>query len=406
MSNTQKVSQQGSGKRFLVPAVSFALGVALAALVFFAMPRQNTSVSTPEEEATTTTEAASSEATTAQASFDNANIDYAKTFPSWSKDSKSLAELVSFVADVTNKDSKNYKEPAERIATFDMDGTIICEKAPIYVDYMLLIHRVLDDPAYTAEPDVVELLQKIRDAAMRGEKKDEYSPGKHVAIAHEFVGMTPEEFRTYVNDFIDSVPAVGFDGMTYGQSFYKPMLEVIDYLRANDFDVWMVSACEREVTRAVVERLGIPADHVVATNVAYATTGLGNERSDEYTMEQGEQVIMSEPLDDIECGKTGKVLAIAREIGSHPLLAFGNSSGDYAMLNYAEASGGMGLLVVADDTEREYGSAQKSAEQYDLIKQESWTGFSMADDWATIYGDGVTKTELPGLVEEELDQAA
>lgn len=400
MTDTRTDSNKG-WQRFVVPCVTFVLGVAIAALIFVGMPKQDATTSAPESGNAATTGSATEAVT-----FDNANIDYATTFPSWNKDSKNLAELVSFVADVTDPASPNYKEPAERIATFDMDGTIICEKAPIYVDYMMLIHRVLDDPDHKADPDVVELVEKIRDAAMRGEKKDEYSPGKHVAIAHEFVGMTPEEFRAYVNNFLDTVPVVGFDGMTYGQSFYKPMLEVIDYLRANDFDVWMVSACEREVTRGAVERLGIPHDHVIATNVAYTTTGQGDERPDEYNMEQNETVVMSEPLDDIECGKNGKVLAIAREIGNLPLLAFGNSSGDYGMLNYAEASGGMGLLVVADDTVREYGNEEKSAEQYDLVKKETWTPFSMKDDWATIYGEGVTKTELPGLADEDLAEAA
>ncbi|MBR1829049.1 MAG: haloacid dehalogenase-like hydrolase, partial [Atopobiaceae bacterium] len=187
---------------------------------------------------------------------------------------------------------------------------------------------------------------------------------------------------------------------------YQPMLEVISYLQANDFDVWMVSACEREVVRAAVTPLGITPDHVISTDVAYATTNQGDAVADDYTMEQDEQVILSEPLDEVECGKIGKVLAIAREIGSRPLLSFGNSSGDYAMLNYAEASGGMGVLVVADDLEREYGDAEKSAEQYDLVTKESWTAFSMRDDWATIYGVGVTRTELPGLAEEELAEAA
>jgi hypothetical protein len=76
------------------------------------------------------------------------------------------------------------------------------------------------------------------------------------------------------------------------------------------------------------------------------------------------------------------------------------------MLNSAESSGGMGLLVVADDVEREYGNEEKSAKQYELVGEESWTAFSMRNDWATIYGEGVTKTELPGLAEQELAEAA
>ena len=378
--------------------IAFALGVALAAIVFAAWPKANGGA----QPADTPAPSQEQEATPAQ----NEPLDIAATFPSWDQDSASLAELIAFVDDVCNPASPNYREPAERIATFDMDGTLICEKAPIYIDYMMLLHRVLDDPTHKARPKVVKLCENIREYALRGEKNSDYSAGKHVAIAHEFAGMTPEEFRAYVSDFLATEPVIGFDGMTYGQSFYKPMLEVLDYLRANDFDIWMVSACEREVVRAAMAPFSIAPDHVIATDVAYATTNQGDAVIDEYIMEQDEQVVLAEPLDEVECGKNGKVLAIAREIGSRPLLAFGNSSGDYAMLNYAEASGGMGLLVVADDTEREYGDAEHSAEQYDLVNEESWTAFSMANDWATIYGEGVVKTELPGLAEEELAEAA
>ena len=400
MTETENPSASQSKLR-LYTLLTFVLGIALTAIAFNIAAKVNPSATPATSAATTQPQAGSKVVKTADGA-----VNITDTFPSWNPKSTSLAELVSFVEDVSNPESPNYREPADRIATFDMDGTIICEKAPIYLDYMLLLHRVLDDPNHQAAPDVVELCQKIRECAMRGEKNSEYSPGKHVAIAHEFAGMTQDEFRAYVADFLKTEPVVGFDGMTYGQSMYKPMLEVMDYLRANDFDIYMVSACEREVTRAVVEPLGISPDHVIATDVAFTTTGQGDELPDEYTMDQSEKVVLGEPLDEIECGKNGKVLAIAREIGKRPLLSFGNSSGDYAMLNYAEASGGMGLLVIADDLDREYGSEKNSAEQYDLVKQESWTAFSMKDDWSTIYGEGVTKTELPGLAEKDLADAA
>ncbi|MBR4249894.1 MAG: haloacid dehalogenase-like hydrolase, partial [Verrucomicrobia bacterium] len=199
-----------------------------------------------------------------------------------------------------------------------------------------------------------------------------------------------------------------FEGMTYGQSFYQPMIEVIRYLKANGFDVWMVSACEREVVRALVERFDIPFDHVIATDVPYVASGKGDKAADEYNMGQEEQILLGAPLDEVECGKSGKAAAIAREIGKRPVLAFGNSSGDYSMLNYAEGNPyhtGMGFFVVCDDTEREYGSEAKAAEYYSVVEKEGWTAFSMANDWSTIYGEGVKKTELPGASEELPDAA-
>ena len=286
-----------------------------------------------------------------------------------------------------------------------MDGTILCEKAPIYVDSCLTMYRVLDDPTYAATEEERASMQEMRDHAYAtGEHYDPAGLTKNDLIASAFSGMTPEEFRAYVASFADTVDAVGFSGMTYGQSFYRPMLEVIDFLRSCGYDIWMVSACEREVVRGLVERLGIPMDHVVATDVVYAASGSNGTVADEYNMGRDESIVLTGPLNEIECGKPGKPAAIAREIGKRPVLAFGNSSGDFSMLNYAEGNPdhpGMGVLVVCDDTVREYGSETKAAGFYAEVEKEGWTPFSMANDWLTIYGEGVEKTDLPGSSAEE-----
>jgi ATP-dependent RNA helicase DeaD len=110
----------------------------------------------------------------------------------------------------------------------------------------------------------------------------------------------------------------------------------------------------------------------------------------------------------LEVASDGKVDAIAREIGKRPVLSFGNSTGDYSMLNYAEGNpdhAGMGVFVVCDDTEREYGSDEKAAEFYVEAEKQDWTAFSMANDWKTIYGDGVQKTKLPGTEESQSNAA-
>ena len=125
-------------------------------------------------------------------------------------------------------------------------------------------------------------------------------------------------------------------------------------------------------------------------------------------MGKDEKILLGSPLDPVECGKSGKAAAIVREIGKRPVLAFGNSSGDYSMLNFAEGNPkhtGMGFFVVCDDTVREYGSDEKAAEYNKIVEEQGWTAFSMANDWKTIYGDGVKKTELPGI-EEALPNAA
>ena len=337
-------------------------------------------------------------------------VDAAEAFPSWNPDSATLKELVDFVAASTDESDPGYLEPVDRIAVFDMDGTILCEKAPVYVDYCLTMYRVLDDPTYNATEEERDAMQQVRDHAYsEGETFHPETITKDDLVASAFAGMTPAQFRDYVRDFANKVDAVGFEGMTYGESFYKPMLEVISYLKANDFDVWMVSACEREVVRALVEQYDIPLDHVIATDVPYVASGKGeDEVADDYNMSQDEEIVLGAPLDPVECGKSGKPAAIIREIGKRPVLAFGNSSGDFSMLNFAEGNPdhtGMGFFVVCDDTEREYGSDEKAAEFYQIVEKENWTGISMANDWKTIYGDNVKKTGLPGA-EEELANAA
>ncbi len=324
-------------------------------------------------------------------------VDYAAIFPSWNQDSASLHELVDFVSASIDESNPGYLEPADRIAVFDMDGTILCEKAPIYIDYCMTMYRVLDDPTYHATEEERSAMQQVRDYAYsEGETFHPEGLTKDDLVASAFAGMTPEEFRAYVVNFADTVNVVGFDGMTYGQSFYLPMIEVVRYLQANDFDVWMVSASEREVVRALVERYGIPYDRVIATDVPYVASGKGDEPADSYNMGRDEEILLGAPLDEVECGKSGKPAAIAREIGKRPVLAFGNSAGDYSMLNYAEGNNGMGFFVVCDDVEREYGSDEKAGKYYAEAEKEGWTAFSMANDWKTIYGDGVQKTELPG----------
>ncbi|MCR5783129.1 MAG: haloacid dehalogenase-like hydrolase [Clostridia bacterium] len=390
-------------KNRLFTVLAFLAGVVITVVIIFAI-KGNLSFRKSREDSTKKTAES-----TQLSSGSGEELNYTETYPSWNPDSESLRELVSFVSDTTDKKSSGYLEPADRIAVFDMDGTILCEKAPVYIDYCLTMYRVLDDPSYEATDEERSAMQQVRDHAYTyGETFKPEGITKDDLVASAFAGMTPEEFRAYTVNFADNNEVVGFSGMTYGQSFYKPMIEVIDYLRANDFDVWMVSACEREVVRALVERFDIPYDHVIATDVPYYTSELGDDIADNYNMDSDESILLGAPLDEVECAKSGKSAAIAREIGKRPVLAFGNSSGDFSMLNYAEGNpdhAGMGFFIVCDDTEREYGSEEKASEFYEEVEKQSWTAISMAKDWKTIYGEGVQKTGLPGT-ESSLSEAA
>ena len=397
---------KGGLSAIMALALSFVLCIALAGC---GQTAGDSSAATEEATTDATADEATTDATadaTEPAAFDNDNIDYATVFPSWQADSKALAEIVDYVRSVTDESGADYVPAEDRIATFDMDGTIVCEKAPFYADWCMLLNRVLDDPSYN-EPDykpsaeAVRQCQEIRDCINAGGKPtEEMEKNKARMIATEFAGLTQEEFREFAANFAKSVDAVGFSGMTYGESWYKPMIEVINYLKANNFDVWMVSACEREFVRAIVPTvLDIPLDHIIGTDVSFEATKQGDEEYDKYNMEQGEDVLLGEELGQ-ETAKAGKPIAIAREIGKQPIMSFGNSSGDYAMLNYAQsnpAHKGRGVLVLCDDYEREYGDEDRAKEQTEIAEKEGWILVHMSDvDWATIYGDAVTKVGLPG----------
>ncbi len=332
------------------------------------------------------------------------------SFASWNADAASLAKLVAYVQATTEEGGAGYVAPEDRIAVFDMDGTFICEKAPVYMDYMLLLHRVQDDPSFTPTDEMRALCDDIRTSADEGVPLNDADRAykKNDALAESFAGMTFDEFHAYVTNFMATEEVEGFSGMTYGESFYKPMLEVIEFLQANDFNVYVVTACEREVVRAVVEPLGIDAAHVIGSDWAYTASNQGGEEGQDYTYEKADDLLIAGYYLG-ETGKTNKVIAIQREIGKHPVLAFGNSSGDFAMLNYTldnDENPSASFLVVADDTQREYGDAQKAADMRSEADAAGWTAISMRDDWATIYGDGVEKTQLRADETQELAEAA
>ncbi len=378
---------------FVAPLLALILGAgALWGCAPLAQPQ-----STPSKAPETATQAATGD------------IDIATVFPSWNPESKSLAKLVDFVKEATNKEGENYVEPKDRVATFDMDGTLISEKAPVYIDWCLLMYRLLEDPNYEVPYQYSEELNQIRANADEGIIDEDLDPAKNEMLADTFQGEEPQELYAYIQKFLDKVEAEGFEGMTYGKTYYRPMAEVIDYLRANDFDVYIVSACEREVARAVANYMfGIEPDHVIGTDWGTKATGQTDEANNQYTFALDDKLVYNgEKLE--EAAKLNKVIYIERQIGRIPILAFGNSSGDYAMLNYAQSNPnhkGMGLLVLCDDVKREYGDTARADEQQEEANEQGWTTFSMADDWATIYGKGVKKTQLAAGKKAESDSTS
>ena len=311
---------------------------------------------------------------------------------------EALTALQDYVRDVTNPSSPNFIKAEDRIATFDMDGTFVGELYPTYFEYNLLEYRALDDPAYKdiAPEDVRETAQEIRDFVRDGKKLPDHFDMKHAyAAAKAYSGMTLAQFDAYVKTYAQQ-PANGFTGMTYGESFYKPMLEVFEYLKDNGFTYYVVSGSDRFICRALVESIGIEPNRVIGMDVKLMSSSQGTEAGVDYTMSQKEDLVRTDEL-IIKNLKTNKVLQISQEIGKVPVLSFGNSSGDCAMHNYCMGNQKYRtatFMLVADDDARDHADLAEGARREAKWREAGYHVISMKNDFKTIYGDGVVKVDF------------
>ena len=309
---------------------------------------------------------------------------------------EALTALQDYVKDVTNPTSKNFIPAEDRIATFDMDGTFVGELYPTYFEYNLLEYRALDDATYEAPKEVMEAGQAIRDFVRNGKKLPDHFDMVHAyAAAKAYSGMTLKEFDDYVKAYAQQ-PANGFTGMTYGQSFYKPMLQVFEYLKDNGFTYYVVSGSDRFICRALTEAIGIPSNRVIGMDVKLRSRSQGTEEGVNYTMGKEEDLIRTDEL-IIKNLKTNKVLQISQEIGKVPVLSFGNSGGDAAMHNYAlgnQKYKTAAFMLIADDEARDHANRDKALKLGDQWRQAGYHVISMRDDFKTIYGEGVVKTDF------------
>lgn len=307
-----------------------------------------------------------------------------------------LTVLKEYVKKVTDKNNTEYFIPVEdRIATFDMDGTFIGELYPTYFEYNLLEYRALDDPNYKdiAPVMVKEVAQEIRDFVRYGVPLPEHFDLRHAhAAAKAYEGMSLKEFDQYVKEYAQKTPN-GFSGMTYLTSFYKPMLEVFDYLNDYGFTNYVVSGSDRFLCRALVESIGIPANHVIGMDVTLKASEQGYTDGVNYDMKSDEEVIRTDEL-IIKNLKTNKVKQIAQEIGKVPVLSFGNSSGDVAMHNYCKGNKKYQtevFMLIADDADEDYVDMNETSKREKKWKDNNYNIISMKDDFKTVYGYDVQK---------------
>ncbi len=313
----------------------------------------------------------------------------------WTDSAPLKKQLTDFMKSITAEGSNDFIPVKDRIAVFDMDGTLCCETDPGYFDHKLLYYRVTEDPDYKDKASAEEkaVCEKIKTYFETGE----YSKGLDVehgkAVATAFKGMTPEEFDAYVKKYKDQ-PTIGYNNMKYGEAFYKPMLQVVDYLQANDFKVYVVSGTDRLITRGLCDGvLDIPPSQMIGSDESFVATNQGDKDGLDYTFSKDDKVITGGEF-IIKNLKMNKVSVIEREIGQQPVLCFGNSSGDGAMANFTITNNKYqsgAYLLCCDDLERENGNQKKADSMRESCEKNGWTAVSMKDDWKTIYGDNVTR---------------
>lgn len=298
--------------------------------------------------------------------------------PSWN-DSASKQAITKFIAAATTKTSPDYIPVAERIAVFDNDGTLWTE-TPVYFQVFFIFDRIKqlakDHPEWkTQEPFASVLKDDIKGALAGGEH------GLLDMMAATHAGMTTVEFQQMVANWIANAKHPKTERL-YTLMVFQPMLELLDYLRANGFKTYIVSGGGVEFMRAWATPVyGIPPEQIIGSRVKTA-----------FEIRNGEPVLVRQPdiafLDD----KEGKPIAINDIIGRRPAMAFGNSDGDLAMLQWTMAGDGKRLAAIVHHTDAKRETAYdrgshvgKLDKALDIAKNKGWTLIDMEQDWKTIY---------------------
>ena len=304
----------------------------------------------------------------------------ADPLPSWNSGPAKQA-ILDFVAKVTDPDSKGFVPASQRLAVFDNDGTLWPENPmPFQLSFALdeLKRRLPDEPAWKDDPMV--------QAALAGDLPtllaDHYKGLFHI-IDLTGSGMTTEEFADRVRAWFANAKHPRFD-RPYDQLAYQPMLEVLEFLRANGFTTCIVSGGGADFMRVFAERVyGIPPEQVIGSNTRTV-----------FALRDSGPVLVKTMKDLFINDKSGKPVAIHQFLGRRPIACFGNSDGDKAMLEYTTINNphpSFGLIVHHTDADREYAydsspkSSGKLVEALADAPKRGWIVVDMKTDWKKIF---------------------
>jgi len=298
--------------------------------------------------------------------------------PSWN-DGPTKQAIVAFVKGATTEGGAAFVPADERIATFDNDGTLWAEQ-PLYFQFLFALDRVKvlapEHPEWkTKEPFASLLKGDVKGALAKGNE----AILEVVATTHS--GMTSDAFQSIVKEWLATAKHPK-TGQPFTAMVYQPMLELLAYLRANEFKTFIVSGGGVEFMRAFAEKTyGIPPEQVV-----------GSSGKEEFALVDGKPVVRKLPAVDFIDDGPGKPVGIVKFIGRRPVAAFGNSDGDLQMLQYTciDAPTHFCLYVHHTDAEREWAYDRQSSigkldKGLDEAASRGWTVVDMKKDWKTVF---------------------
>jgi hypothetical protein len=298
--------------------------------------------------------------------------------PSWS-DGPSRRAIVSFVQDVTKEGSEHFVPVPDRIAVFDNDGTLWSEQ-PLYFELIYSLDQVKvmapKHPEWKTQQPFKAVLDNNREALAQSGRKGMM---EIVGVTHG--NMTTQAFLADVRHWVETARHPRFN-RPYTSLTFVPMIELMDYLRANGFKTYIVSGGEIEFMRAWTQGVyGIPPEQVI-----------GSTFVTEYLIRDGHPVLLRTPKLDHNDDGPGKPVSINRFLGRQPIFAFGNSDGDLEMLQWTADGSGRRFagLVHHTDAVREWAYDRNSKighldKALDLARQRGWVVVDMKDEWKRIY---------------------
>lgn len=305
----------------------------------------------------------------------------ADPLPSWN-DNATKARIMDFVRAVSDPDDPAFVEPSARIATFDNDGTLWVEQ-PIYAEMAFALHRVKElakvHPEWKTQQPFKAVIEGDKDALLASGHR-----GLAEIIMASHSGMSAKLFDTIVTEWVRDARHPKFE-QPYTELVYQPQIELLRYLEANGFKTFIVSGGSVEFMRTFTEEVySIPSERVVGSSI-----------ETRYELQGGKPSLLRLPEVAFVDDKAGKPVGIYKHIGRRPILAVGNSDGDFEMLQFTTTGSGgarLGVLVRHDDAEREYaydreGSVGKLDRALDAASAAGWLVVSMKNDWNAVFAE-------------------